>query len=673
MTPFRKNQNIYLDDAEFEVLSEEGRHTRLENRLTGQRIERTTYELLEKFVLGKLRVMPNNIARPPMSTRFLEPLKNVNVAEDKRFSKLSDASQAESQRRIEYCIELDRSESFSGTREKLVSDIARIATRRGEHRPPHFTTIYRWKKKFEATGRAIQSLFARFDERGGKGKSRLHPKVEELLDQAIDETVLVQKRCAAELVQERLDVLIAAENLRRADGDQLQTMSLRTIQRRVQEIPSYDLDVARYGKVEADRRHAHKGNSRLTKRILELVEIDHTPLDLMVVDDDGVVVGRPVLTTILDRHSRCILGYHLSLAGYGTPSVYAALRHALLPKTYLKSLYPEDDLEWPCFGWFERLLTDNGQEFHADSVKKALLSLYIVVEYAASKSPNDKPFIERFFRTLNWGLIHTLPGTTLSKAHLRVGFDPEKEALLTLAQVDRILHVWICKRYHNRPHRGLDRQTPMQVWEMGAQAHPPQLKLNARDVEIELSEHEVLIAQHYGINLNGFVYTSRQLTAMRSNSPKGLKVDVRWSKLNVGHIWVWDPAINDYFQVKNKRAEFDGLTLEQAKAVIEHRAKNRSKYAKSGSTAMETIRNIVEVGRDSKKLRDRKQSARQENQRSAHSTVSEIEDVPRCPDRDDVDSHHPTTASSFSFAQEHVCTGHELDVVVELPKELQEY
>jgi len=93
-----------------------------------------------------------------------------------------------------------------------------------------------------------------------------------------------------------------------------------------------------------------------------------------------------------------------------TPAVFEALRHAMLPKTYIKDLYPDLNLEWECYGWIERLLMDNGREFHALAVVDALLNLGIISEFSGSREPNDKPFIERFNRTFNYSFIHRLPG-----------------------------------------------------------------------------------------------------------------------------------------------------------------------------------------------------------------------------------------------------------------------
>ena len=60
-------------------------------------------------------------------------------------------------------------------------------------------------------------------------------------------------------------------------------------------------------------------------------QCDHTRADVLLVDSEGKLLGRPWLTTVIDSYSRCIIGINL---GYDAPSsqvVSLALRHAILP------------------------------------------------------------------------------------------------------------------------------------------------------------------------------------------------------------------------------------------------------------------------------------------------------------------------------------------------------
>lgn len=561
------------------------------------------HNLLSMYLAGDLKTVadlksnvPGNATRNPGNLRM---------------EQLSAAARTETRRRIEYIVRLNDMDAFNGPHKQMGMRIQEVARDIADSRPPHVKTVYRWQRKYRNGMTDVRSLFYHFDQRGGKEQSRLSPEVEGLIHEAIERALEESKTWSAEDIY--LDVVdkVQLANHRRAGENKLVVPGMRTIQRRMSSIGAFDIAVAKYGIKEAERRFARVGMARRAEHILQIVEIDHTPVDLLVVDEKRVVIGRPVVTFVLDRKSRCVLGYHLSLDGHGVEAVFDALWHALMPKSYLSSgRLTELQLSWPCFGWFDRLVMDNGREFHAESVADALASIGIIGEFAKSREPNDKPFIERFQRTFNYSFIHRLPGTTLSKVHKRIGFKSEDEAALTLEELDRLIHVWICAKYHLRPHRGLGGKSPLAVWEEGARAHPPQLKCNADDVQIEFSQSTTSKLQHYGIDLNTYRYNSHRLNELFRALPSKSSVEVKWPKRDIGHIFVWDPLDREYIKVPNVDDEFHGLSLLQGKAVARQRAASSTGSEAVRATASDTIRDVVSTALADKALKKRRQGAR---------------------------------------------------------------
>lgn len=77
-------------------------------------------------------------------------------------------------------------------------------------------------------------------------------------------------------------------------------------------------------------------------RPLHLYQIDHTPVDVIVVDEmDRLPIGRPWLTLVIDVASRMIAGFHLSFEHPSSTSVALAISHAVLPKKNIFAV-----LEW---------------------------------------------------------------------------------------------------------------------------------------------------------------------------------------------------------------------------------------------------------------------------------------------------------------------------------------
>ena len=75
---------------------------------------------------------------------------------------------------------------------------------------------------------------------------------------------------------------------------------------------------------------------------------DHSRVDVLLVNSEGELVGRPWLTIVSDIASGCVMGFHL---GYDQPNpqvVALALRHAILPKQYSEEY--ELQHQWQTYG-----------------------------------------------------------------------------------------------------------------------------------------------------------------------------------------------------------------------------------------------------------------------------------------------------------------------------------
>lgn len=610
MIVFKKGQIIWRQDIEWEVIRAENKAFLIEHRTTGKREEVGPLTLMQEYVDRKLKIGQDKLEQLATSAK-------KSTSEFRPVG--SEAARIETLRRLDYLTRLEREGAFGGDQRHLRAMILKVSEARGEARPPHQTTVYRWRRKYQMTQRCVRSLIARFDARGGKGGSRLDANVEALIHEKIETIFLAAKTGSAEDVLNAVCLEVDRINQTRVESEQLKPPGLRTVQRRLSSLYAYELAVARYGEREAERRFAMNLGSRPVSRILELVEIDHSPIDCMVVDENRVVIGRPWITVVLDRFSRCVLGFHLSLAGHGTEAVFEALQTAILPKTYLQTRYADLNLEWDCFGWPERVLMDNGTEFHADAVVNALLDIGVIGEYSESGEPNDKPHVERFLKTLNYSFIHRLPGTTLAKVHMRIGFKAEDDACLTLEELDRMIHVWICLKYHQRPHAGLHGQTPSAVWRRSAEQFPQLLKMNADELEIAFCQSGTSAVQNDGIDLNTFKFVSDELLELRRMLPVKARVDVKWPARDAGHIWVWNSVEKRYLLVLNKDKSLAGLTVEQAKRVKKALREDDNGYRASAATADEINRGMAKEAMNDKNLKTRRKGAKQANMTSVDS------------------------------------------------------
>jgi putative transposase len=109
--------------------------------------------------------------------------------------------------------------------------------------------------------------------------------------------------------------------------------SYKTVRRRIQEYDQFTVLKKRFGAKEAAQRLGPVQRGLQVTAPLELVQIDHTLVDVIVVDEiDRKPIGRPWLTLAVDVATRMVAGFHLTLEPPSVTSVALALSMAVLPK-----------------------------------------------------------------------------------------------------------------------------------------------------------------------------------------------------------------------------------------------------------------------------------------------------------------------------------------------------
>ena len=316
-------------------------------------------------------------------------------------------------------------------------------------------TVYRWLKKFESDG-TIQTFLRK--ERSDKGVGRLHKDVEPLVDQAV-QTILM-KRTPGSFANARRK--IKGE----CNAKKLPVPATSTIRTRFLKISEVERITARKGKRAAkEKTKPIKGTFPGADFPLAVVQIDHTPLDIIIVDEQTrQALDRPYATVALDVYSRMVVGINIWL---GRPSIQAVglcLTQAVFPKDeWLQRHNVQAD--WPCFGLPRKILTDNAKEFRSSAMAWACREYGIDIEQRPKGSPEFGGHVERFFKTLN-DQVHTLEGTTFSNVPSKFDYDSEGKAIMTMKDVQRWVAEYITKIYHTNPHSDTN-QPPLQRYKEG--------------------------------------------------------------------------------------------------------------------------------------------------------------------------------------------------------------
>lgn len=434
---------------------------------------------------------------------------------------------------------------------------------------PNWRTLVRWRKSYIDSNGDLASLVAKRHKMGNRN-SRAQGD-EAFFEQALTR-FLDAKRPRVSTAYQYYKDAITIENENIVDG-QIPIISYKSFNQRIKSLPPYPVAVARHGKFRADQWFAYCSSHIPPTRILERVEIDHTPLDLILLDDElSIPLGRPYLTLIVDVFSGCVLGFHLSYRSPSYVSAAKAIVHAIKPKSF-DGLAIELQNEWPCFGKFENLVVDNGAEFWSKSLEHACREAGINIQYNPVRKPWLKPFVERFFGMINECFLAELPGKTFSNILEKEDYKPEKDAIMRFSTFVEEFHRWIVDIYH-QDSNSRETRIPVKQWQSGFEIFPP-LKMSTEDeqrftVLMGISDERTLTRN--GFKFEELMYDSTALADYRKHYPqtkKTIKKIIKVDPDDISNIHVYLEELGGYLKVPcTDNSDYTkGLSLHEHKVI----------------------------------------------------------------------------------------------------------
>jgi putative transposase len=143
----------------------------------------------------------------------------------------------------------------------------------------------------------------------------------------------------------------------------------RTIRARVRQVDAGLVARRRHDQVGIAATQAVPGEL-VTSRPLEVIQIDHTKVDVIVAEATSRMGStRPWLTLAIDVHTRMVVGAYLALHEPSAVSVGVCLLNAVFPKTAFLEARALD-LPWPTMGLPSSILVDNGSDFRSRAVQR---------------------------------------------------------------------------------------------------------------------------------------------------------------------------------------------------------------------------------------------------------------------------------------------------------------
>lgn len=565
---FEKDASFRIDGVEFVMRRKlDAELWQIEETKTGRLHQKSESELRHLYVDDRLSFTQEDAS-----------YKGARIGKAHR--EVAQPLMADAKVRRAYAVEAAKGPSSEAVLREVA---ARVWAKLGKpETQPHWNTVYRWRAKFIAAGRDIHGVVEQVEKKGNRTE-RYDERLIEFVDNAIDKVYLTQERKTIEDTVDAAVTAVRRENKLRPEEDQLPLPQRRLVKRLINDISAFDRCQARYGRETAVRRFRSVQRHRTSDGPLVRAEIDHTVLDIMVVDDTtGLPLGRPLLTACIDDFTRCVLGISIGFEPASYLTVARCLKHAFLPKLNTRADYPEVVQDWDAHGVMQELCMDNGAEFHSDSLEAACLTLGIEIHYAPRKSPWFKGKIERFLGTLNASLLHGAPGTTFSNIFEKDDYDPSKHAVVRLSTLRHIVMKWIVDVYHERPHRSL-KVPPAALWKSSVALEDIQLPDDPAQLDAILGRRAQRVLSHKGIELEGLFYNSPELTTLRRELGERLDVEICINDGDIGSITVLSPDKKRMFVAPALALSYaKGMTAWQHKVCKRHAAQQLGKYDSAG-------------------------------------------------------------------------------------------
>ena len=359
-----------------------------------------------------------------------------------------------------------------------------------------------------------------------RGTRALSSKVEQIIETEI-------KRVYLKPTRPTVTHLLAEIHARCAE-EGVELPHRRTVEARIRTVDARVRGLKR-GESHVIQATSVKPGEYTVNRPLEVVQIDHTEIDIIVVDEQKrePIPARPWLTLAIDVFSRTITGFHISMSAPSRISVGLCLLQSVFDKAaWLQERSLDQD--WPITGLPEAIHVDNATEFKSRAFVTGCENEGINIIYRPPAQPHFGGHIERLIGTM-MGAVHLLPGTTFSNPMERREYDSAGAARMTLRELENYLAVEITGSYHQRIHAGLQR-APIAVWREFSASASLRMPSDRMKFWISFLPDDRRVLRPDGLHLFGLKYWHGALARSVGRSKE--KMLVRYDPRDISRVFV---------------------------------------------------------------------------------------------------------------------------------------
>lgn len=327
------------------------------------------------------------------------------------------------------------SSHYPHSQNNLTNTITTISILINDKFPPTPRTLSNWIRTYISNSFEIRSLI---DQRKGNDSSRKPLVITQALSVALSNALNNFSVTSAEDIRLEMIQYLTDNQFEYSKEDLYSNRQIQRLKKR--HFDQFIKDKAKNSTRFAQNNNKASGQKIISGGFLSRVEVDSHQLDLLVLDDKTFEVKcRPWITVAIDIFTRMILGFHISEFPPNSNSTLQAIKNMITT-----------------FGVPDIVIPDNGSEFINNSVLALARELQITLQPAQVKTPDNKPYVERFFGTLAHNFIQKIQGTTFSNRFCIEEYESKKYVVLTFNQTKNCISEWV-NIYHKNLHTGIGR------------------------------------------------------------------------------------------------------------------------------------------------------------------------------------------------------------------------
>jgi putative transposase len=412
----------------------------------------------------------------------------------------------------------------------------------------------------------VRSLIPKYTQ---KGRSNLKsPITEELWQYGKDQYLKMERKS----MRRAHDIMQAYAK----DKKQLEyCMSYSTFRRRLKSLNLKEVMKKRIGERNTDKLfELSESQFPHGDYALQSVQIDHTPIDVLVVDEEyRLVTEKPYLTVAFDSHTRCVLGYYVTYDSPSRLSIAMTLINCISGKAdslkKVKEVFPDLDQkklkilessEWAdVYGLPYTLHMDNGSDFTSDDIKLFGFAYQIHLHYRAVGKAQHGAYVERYLGTLN-NRLHSIAGTTYSNVQERRNYPSEKRATYTIDELEaRIISEIVL--YHEEFHSEI-KTTPLAKWKESFSIQNSERSINRnlgnvdkKRFKFDILPSETRTVQKGGVQIFGLKYSNRKIEKWvgvkdPNDARKSRRFRIRYDPRDIRTIFFYEDTKSEFIILK---------------------------------------------------------------------------------------------------------------------------